>query len=104
MKIFYFILLGIMAFLPQTALAVSTEFGEVNNIAEYVNNILDWLLPIVGGIALLAMIFAGYRYITSQGNPEAVGQAKDIIVSTLVGILLLFLIRIILNQVGVHNP
>ncbi len=101
MKKIYFLILSALIFLPQAALAVETEFGPVNNIAEYVNNILNWLLPIVGGIALLAIIFAGYKYITSQGNPEAIGQAKDIIISTITGLVLLFLIKIIIDQIGI---
>lgn len=103
MRKIYFLILGAIAFLPQTALAVSTEFGEVNNIAEYVNKIMTWLLPIVAGIALLAIIFAGYKYITSQGNPEAINQAKDIIISTITGVVLLLLIKIIINQIGIKD-
>ena len=83
--------------------AYVTEFGPtpVNNIVEYVNLLLGWLVPVLGGVALLMFIYAGYLYMTSQGNSESINRAKTIIVVTSSGILLLFLARIILNQVGV---
>lgn len=84
------------------ALAVATEFGEAANLGEYISKILDWIVPIVGSIAVLMLIYAGYIYMTSQGNPEALGRAKDIIMGVVVGIFLLFLMEIILvNTVGI---
>lgn len=82
---------------------VITEFGPVNNIIDYVNQILKWLLPLIGGLGVLMIIYAGYLYITSQGNPEATGKAKDIIIGVITGIFLLFLIKIILSTIGVKG-
>lgn len=87
------------------ALAYTTDLGQINGanaIGQYVNLVLKWVLPIVGGLAVLMLIYAGYLYMTSQGNPETVGQAKDIIVGVIVGILLLFLIGIILSTIGLQ--
>jgi hypothetical protein len=84
------------------AFAYTTDIGDASNINQYVNLILKWVLPIVGGLAVLMLIYAGYLYMTSQGNPETVGQAKDIIVGVIVGILLLFLIGIILSTIGIQ--
>jgi len=101
-KILAILIAGFIILIPKTALAVvDTEFGPVSGVAEYVSNIMAWLLPIVGGLALLMMIYAGYLYMTSQGNPEATGRAKDIIIGVVTGIILLFLIKIILDQIGI---
>ena len=78
------------------ALAVATDFGEVSNIGDYLSAVLKWVVPLIGGLAVLMLIYAGYIYMTSQGNPEALGRAKDIIIGVVTGILLLFLIEIIL--------
>lgn len=83
-------------FSHRQALAVTTEFGPANNIGEFVNLILTWLVPVIGGLGVLMLIYAGYLYMTSQGSPEALTQAKDIIVGVVVGIMLLFLIELIL--------
>lgn len=88
------------AFLSQQqALAVNTDLGSAENIGDYVNLLLDWIIPVVGGLAVLMLIYAGYIYITSQGNPDGVSKAKDIIVGVVVGTMLLFLIELILVRV-----
>ena len=81
--------------------AIATEFGESNNVIDYVNHILPWLYGVLGGIALLTFVYAGFLYMTSQGNPESINKAKEIIVVTISGILLLFLAGLILQEVGV---
>jgi hypothetical protein len=105
MKKIYFFLFTFFFLLPSAALAVETEISpgvDVTSLAQYVDLILSWILPFAYGFAILAFIFAGFKYITSQGNPDAINLAKDIIVSTLTGVVLLLLIRLILNQIGVH--
>ena len=78
-----------------------TEFGPASNLSQYVNLIMTWVLPVIGGLAVLMLIYAGYIYMTSQGSPEAIGRAKDIIIGVVIGILLLFTIGIILGTLGI---
>ena len=80
---------------------VETEFGPVNDVIEYLNKILGWLVPALGALALIAFIYAGYLLLTSQGNPESITKAKEIIIVTITGIVLLFTARLILTQIGV---
>ncbi len=80
---------------------IDTEVGQAKNLTDYLNLILAWLIPALGGIALLTFIYAGYLMMTSQGNPEAISKAKEIIIVTITGILLLFLARLILSEIGV---
>ncbi len=81
--------------------AVVTEFGETN-FGQYVSKILTWLVTVVGSLAALMFIYAGYLYVSAGSNPEAVTQAKDIIIGVITGILLLFLIEVILvKTVGI---
>lgn len=82
-------------------MAAVTEFGDTD-FGGYVSQILTWLVTIVGSLAVLMFIYAGYLYATSQGNPETLNQAKDIIVGVITGIILLFLIEVILvKTVGI---
>ncbi len=81
--------------------AVVTEFGQTN-FGQYMSKILTWLVTIVGSLAALMFIYAGYVYVTSQGNPEGITQAKDIIIGVITGIVLLILIEVILvKTVGI---
>lgn len=88
-------------FLIGRAFAYTTDLGNASNLSQYVNLLLKWALPVVGGLAVLMMIYAGYIYMTSQGNPEAVGRAKDIMIGVITGVLLLFVIGIILSTIGI---
>lgn len=77
-----------------------TDFGDFTTLTDYISAIITWAIPILGSIALLMFVYAGYIYITSQGNPEKINTAKEIVISTLVGILLLFGIGLIVRQIG----
>lgn len=88
-------------FLIGKAFAYTTDIGQASGIGQYVNLILQWAVPILGTIAILMTIYAGYTYMTSQGNPEAINRAKDIMIGVITGILLLFLIGIILSTIGI---
>lgn len=111
--IFLIICGGIVLFLPTAIKAqgpstpptcsnpVETEFGPVCNVTSYINGILDWLIPVLGGVSLLIFIAAGYLYMTSQGNQTQIDTAKTLIIGTITGILLLFLAGLLLREIGV---
>ena len=93
-----YLILIISLFFPYSALAVQTEFGPAADLAEYINKILTPLMVILGSISFLIVIWAGYLYMTSQGNPDKINLAKDLIIGVITGILFLFLIEIIMRQ------
>ena len=74
--------------LPQTA-ATGSEITKV----------LDIVFTITGAIALLIITLAGFRYITSRGEPQAISQAKDAIIYACVGLILSILAYTIVNFV-----
>lgn len=69
-----------------------TEGQEFKNIGEYVVAIVKQILPIIIGGAVLVLLWAGFKYITSQGNPDATNQAKSLIEGVVLGLLTLFLV------------
>jgi len=73
------------------------EMGDIFQYVEYVFNLSIW---IIGIIAFFLLILAGIRYLTSTGNPSAVNNAKSQITSIFVGIAILFLSVIILNNIN----
>src|SRR3990170_2455178 len=46
-----------------------------------VNSFLTIALSIVGGLAFLLLILGAYRVLTSTGNPEALNEARGIIIA-----------------------
>ena len=91
---------------PVLAAPQPTDFGPTEDLGAYVNLILyggngiPGLVDFLGGIAFLVFIIAGYIYITSRGDQAKVGLAKELILGAITGILLLFLITVLKNQIG----
>lgn len=63
----------------------------------YIFNLIIWLS---GVIVLGALIYAGFLYLTSLGNPSKIAEAKDRIVGAFFGILLLLSSFMILQFLG----
>ncbi|MHB8871563.1 MAG: pilin [Candidatus Doudnabacteria bacterium] len=67
------------------------------NVGRCINNIYIFAISIAGFLAVLMFVLAGYQYIT--GTSESISEAKKIMGSTLLGLVILFGTYIILNTV-----
>ncbi|MSU76396.1 hypothetical protein EXS54_02930 [Patescibacteria group bacterium] len=77
------------------------------SVVEYVNDAYNFLAIVGGLVAVLMLIYAGYRYMTSYGDPEKIADAKDIVEKSLIGLGLLILAALILNTINprtAENP
>ena len=82
--------------------SVNTDLGEINpDPLQVVSTVLRYLIGISGGLFLLVFIRAGYRMVSSQGNPEAIKEARESITSAIVGFLFLLFSFVILEVIGV---
>lgn len=52
-----------------------------------------------GIIAVVVLVFAGYKYIASAGNPEQAKQARNTIFYTVIGLIVIMLSFAIVNIV-----
>jgi uncharacterized membrane protein YqhA len=59
-------------------------------------------LGISGGIALILIIISGYKFMVSQGNPEATKAATEQLTSAIIGLLFIIFSFVILQIVGVN--
>lgn len=82
---------------PDTNSSSSQPIPLDEKIKEIYNNIVVYL---AGPLAILFLIYGGYLYITSTGNPEQVGMAKDVIMTALTAVIVLLLAGLILNTIG----
>ena len=57
------------------------------------------MLGFVGVIALINFIIAGIQFLTSGGNPEKTGKAKQTMLWTVIGLAILFTSGIMVNVV-----
>ncbi len=70
------------------------------NVGGLVNKLLGIFLGVVGGLAILIIIFSGYRLMTSQGNPEKIQGARETLTSAIVGFLFVIFSLVILQVIG----
>ena len=81
------------------------EVENAGSIGKLVTILYEWMIPLGTALAVLVIIYAGYLYATSQGNPDSVKTAKDLIIGALVGLALIILAGVILrNVIGVQIP
>ncbi len=83
-------------------LEVYTAVGTISTQPnKFIESIMSFLLSISGAIALILIIRAGYELMTSRGDPEKVGHARERLTSAIVGLLFLIFSLVILEIIGV---
>lgn len=75
---------------PTTPTSLTAEFKVISNT----------LIGLVGAIAVIVIIFGGFRYVTSTGDAGRIKQAKDTILYGVIGIVVALLAYAIVRFVG----
>lgn len=68
---------------------------------EIVTRLLPYIFVIAGLLLLLYLVYAGFSYLTSAGDPKAVQAAKGKITSALIGFLIVFVAYWIVQALGI---
>ncbi len=73
---------------------------SIQSLGDVINRVMQFLIPLASVILLLVLIWGGYDYLMSQGNPEKIkaGQAK--ITSALFGFILLFVSYVLVRLIA----
>ena len=72
------------------------------NIANFISDyLLSRLIGLAGIIALLCIIYSAFQLQTSQGNPEKIKKAQELLTSCIMGLMLIIFSIFILRLVGV---
>jgi amino acid transporter len=70
--------------------------GTANTLAKTVITVLS---AVVGIVAVIMIMFAGFRYVTSGGKEESVKSAKNTILYAIIGLVIVALAQIIVHFV-----
>ncbi|HET7060361.1 MAG TPA: hypothetical protein VFH99_03550 [Candidatus Saccharimonadales bacterium] len=73
--------------------------GTGNNIGDLANTIVNIFSIIVGAAAIIMIIYAGFRYITSGGSSERIGSAKTTLIYAIIGLVVVALAQILVHFV-----
>jgi len=71
----------------------------VNADTPHLQTIVNVILSIMGAVAVLIIVVAGFRFMTSQGNPSEVTTARNAILYALVGLVVIIAAFAIVNFV-----
>ena len=80
---------------------IKTAVGEVpTDPTGFIKWLFGLILGMGGGIALLLIIYSGYKLMASRGDPEKTKGAKETFTSALVGLIFLIFSMVILQVIA----
>lgn len=73
---------------------VNAQLGSYTNVASEgpiltASRIINFLLSLMGAFTLCLVVYAGYVWMMARGNEEEVTKAKDILIGSVIGILII---------------
>lgn len=69
------------------------------NIAQVARDIVNIFSIVVGGVAIIMIIYGGFRYITSGGDTNRVSGAKNTLIYAIIGLIIVALAQLIVHFV-----
>lgn len=75
--------------------------AEFNSLSSIVNKVVGYLIPIAGIILLFVLIWGGYDYLMSQGNPEKIKSAQAKMTTGIIGFILLVVSFLIVKVITI---
>jgi hypothetical protein len=67
--------------------------------SDQMQSIINAVLAVMGAVAVLIIVLAGFRMINSQGDPGAVATARNAIIYSLIGLAVIMFVFAIVNFV-----
>ena len=81
--------LGLLA--QDTTVVVFTNPLEAQNLGDLINNLINILFTVGLIIAPFMILFAGFQFLTSGGDPNKINTGKNILIYTFVGLIIILL-------------
>lgn len=84
-----------------TVAEIDTGLGSIcPDPTGLVTFVLNLALGTAGGVAMLLLIYGGFKVLTSSGDPKAVMEGRDTITSAIAGLLLILFSVALLKIIG----
>lgn len=59
-----------------------------NDPEEIVINLINWVLGILALIAVVLILFGGFKWMTAAGNPSKVEEAQKLLIAAIIGMVI----------------
>jgi|SRR6185369_5786669 len=74
--------------------AITVKCGEIgicanktHTIDQAFGNVVQLLLSMIGGLSVIFILYGGFRYVISRGDPAHIKESKEIIIYAIMGII-----------------
>lgn len=67
----------------------------INTVPDFIDKVIEILINFGAVVVIFFVIFAGFRFVMAQGNPEKIQKAKMILFYTLIGAAILLGAKVI---------
>lgn len=74
--------------------------GGSNDFVNFIQIVVNTMMYVLGAVAVVTIIIAAVRYVTSQGDPKAVQIAKDTMLYAVIGLVVAIVSYAIVNYVA----
>ncbi len=78
----------------------TTGPAKINTLADLVNRVVTFLIPLASIILLFVFIWGGYDYMMSQGAPDKIKSAQAKFTTGIIGLVLLLLSYVLVKTIG----
>lgn len=72
-------------------MGISKETVDKSDLSSIIGKIVGVALSFLGIIFFVLIIMGGYMWMTSMGNEQAAGKAKDIILAAIIGLFIVLI-------------
>lgn len=73
---------------------------KIHNLADVISVTLSFIIPMAGILLFFYLVWGGFGFMLSDGNPEKIQAAKDKIRAALVGFFILIMSLLIVRLVS----
>lgn len=69
-----------------TPVTITNPLGDIKDFPTLIKKLFEAILPIGVSIAVLFIVWAGFKFVWAQGKPEELKQARNNFLYTIIGI------------------
>lgn len=82
---------------PEGGAGCNTTLPEVKANEAFITGGLRLLFAVLGAMAVLYIIIAGFQYVSSQANPQEVEKARNTILYAVIGLVIAISAQVIIG-------
>jgi len=70
---------------------IDNPLNGIDNFGQLISFIINLLLGLIGFVAVIYLIWAGFKYVTAGGDSKQAGEAKEGITHAIIGLAIAFI-------------